>query len=147
MVSEFAQQKDRLLARGLRPTRARLWILGELGGRDDHPTAEMLLEASRRGDHPLSTATLYQNLNRLAEVGLLRRFPGPRGIMRFEADLGPHHHLVCAACGLVLDAQLDEEQVRRLQPVEARTGAPITRWTLQAARIELCGLCPDCQGD
>jgi len=142
-----SQISDRIRASGLRPTTARTLILQELDRRQDHPTAEQLLEATRDDDRPLSTATLYQNLVRLTEAGLVRRFSGQGGVMRFEANLAPHHHLVCSRCGRVSDADLDDKQVRRLKPVELGTGAPITDWKLQTAQIELSGLCPTCQAD
>lgn len=147
MTGDRTRTADRLRERGLRPTKARLRILRELVGRQDHPSAEALLESLRGSGEPLSTATLYQNLNAMADAGLIRRFSGAEGVMRFEANLDPHHHLVCARCGRVLDAFVDEEQLRRLQPVDVVTGEPIAGWELQTVQLEVQGLCPVCRGE
>lgn len=59
---------------GLRPTRQRMalgWLL--FGKGDRHLTAEMLYEEASQAKVPVSLATVYNTLNQLTDVGLLRQ--------------------------------------------------------------------------
>lgn len=131
--------------RGLRPTRARRLILGRLLKRNDHLTAEELRQALRRNGHVVSVATLYQNLNRLAQAGLLAGFPDAGGKVRFDANAGPHTHLVCTACGRILDIAPDDRRLATLRVELPRATRSYQGWTLNAVRFELRGLCPACR--
>ena len=66
--------KEMLQSVGLRPTRQRMalgWLLFGKGGR--HLTAEMLYEEACQAKVPVSLATVYNTLNQLMELGLVRQ--------------------------------------------------------------------------
>ena len=68
-----------------------------------HPSADELY-ARLKGEHPqLSLATVYRNLNRFAEQGIVRRLTIPGGGDRFDGDTSVHHHFLCEQCGRVTD--------------------------------------------
>lgn len=146
MGSSNSQAAQLLETRGLRPTDARRYILELLLETHQHYTPEELSEALRSRGRPLSIATLYQNLNKLAEKGLLVRFKGPDGVLRFDANVAPHHHLVCIECGAMVD-------VKVIGPLARISPKPVTRgealemdsWSIQEKHIEFRGLCPACQ--
>lgn len=131
---------DMLRNRGLRPTRARRLILETLSADKSHPSAEDLFDAFRRKRKKVGAATLYQNLNRLADAGLVRRFPGPLGLMRFDGKLAPHDHVSCRECGRIDD--VEDGGVRDPAQIE---GLERAGWQVEGVRVEYDGLCPDCR--
>ena len=86
---------------GLAVTPQRLAIFRRLAATDRHPSAEELHAAVRREMPTLSLATVYKTLDALAGIGAVRPVSrlGARG--RWDANLEPHHHLVCTSCGTV----------------------------------------------
>jgi Fe2+ or Zn2+ uptake regulation protein len=112
---------------------------------NDHLSAEEIRIALRRRGHVVSIATLYQNLARLSEAGLLASFADSEGLVRFDANTAPHAHLVCSRCGRILDLSLTSPLVNRLNISGAKPARQYRGWTVQNARLELCGLCPKCR--
>src|SRR2546423_151905 len=57
----------------------------------------------------LSSATVYETLDLLAELGLVRRVKTPRGAATYDSRVADHHHVVCGECGRIedLDAAVD----------------------------------------
>ncbi|MBC5580756.1 transcriptional repressor [Anaerofilum sp. BX8] len=104
-----------------------------------HPTAEEVYQRVAARHPSISKATVYRNLNSLAEDGLVRRVAMPDAADRFDFTVGPHYHIKCAGCGRVIDApaaympRLDAE-------TEKETGFRISRHDLVFE-----GLCPACR--
>lgn len=145
MDSGGHEPRQRLQERGLRATHARELILEELGSRHDHPCTEQIAEALRARGEKIGVATLYQNLNTLAETGLIARLKGPDGLMRFDANTALHHHLVCLHCGRIVDAEIERLLPAMGMPRCPHTGKPLHDWSLQGVQLELKGVCPDCR--
>ena len=134
-----------LRSRGLRCTSARRLILGALRETYDHPTVEELSSSLSEQGNGVSVATIYQNLNRLADVGLVTRFLDSQGLLRFDANLAHHHHMLCTACGRVADIEVSEREASQLDVVADDLAAEHTTWQLENAQLELRGICPTCQ--
>jgi Fur family transcriptional regulator, iron response regulator len=96
--------KAMLLKAGLRPTRQRL-ALGELlfakGNR--HTTAEVLHGEAIAARIPVSLATIYNTLNQLTNVGLLRQVPVDGSKMYFDTNLSEHQHFYLEGDNELLD--------------------------------------------
>ena len=86
-------------------------ILSCLRGTDLHPSAEMVHEMLQT-DHPdISLATIYRNLSRFKEQGIIQSLGTVNGIERFDANTAPHVHFVCNCCSAVMDLhQMDAPQ-------------------------------------
>ena len=86
-------------------------ILSCLRGTDLHPSAEMVHEMLQT-DHPdISLATIYRNLSRFKEQGIIQSLGTVNGIERFDANTAPHVHFVCNCCSTVMDLhQMDAPQ-------------------------------------
>ena len=128
-------------AAGLAVTPQRLAIFRELAATDVHPSAEELHTAVRREMPTLSLATVYKTLDTLATIGAVRPVSrlGARG--RWDANLAPHHHLLCTACGRVTDVVEP-----RLDAVAQPAAAVATRHGFAAAghAVEIFGRCAAC---
>ena len=142
MACERHEITEQLRRHGLRPTPARCRILELLTRRREHYTPEEMLEALREEGEPMSIATLYQNLSKLTEAGLVARFLGADGVSRFDATTEPHHHLVCEVCGRIVDVEAEGLKALKPRPLH---GDSLAGWQVREKRVEFVGVCPACQ--
>lgn len=122
---------------GLRATRPRLRLLEFFARTRGHFTPEEISEQLRAQGQPISIATLYQNLKTFSDRGLVKEMIGQGGEVRYDTNLEPHSHLVCLRCGQLTDIHLNLQELR---PASQGSG-----WLITQARVDLQGLCPDCQ--
>ena len=134
-----------LKKRNVRPTEARLLILATLTREANHLTTDELAERLREAGHKIGIATLYQNLNTLADSRLLKRFCDGDGIMRFDANLEPHQHIVCIQCDAMMDITVDKDALSTI--MSPYNGNRLAEWQVERADVELHGLCPRCRDD
>jgi Fe2+ or Zn2+ uptake regulation protein len=144
-AGETAEIAHQLRTRGLRATAPRREVLRFLRGHGEHLTAADILHALRRARRPVSIATLYQNLRTLSAHGLLKRFAGPDGVMRYDINPGAHHHLVCERCGRIADVEIAGEQAVRPVPAREPGRRGLAGWRVRLRHVEFRGLCPDCR--
>jgi len=108
-----------LKEKGLRVTPQRYAIYANLLARDDHPTADQLLDDLNQ-DIPISSqATVYNSLQTLCEAGLVREVLLEHGVSRYDANAEQHHHFVCDQCGAIRDLPWDTFKsldLNRVQP-------------------------------
>ena len=119
-----------------RMTRQRKIILEELRNLHTHPTADEVYERVRKRLPRISLGTVYRNLEVLSESGLIKKLNGTP--MRFDGKLDAHHHARCLRCSKVEDVQLK----RKIGLKDLDGG--LEGWNLVERRVELWGLCPDC---
>ena len=132
----------RCRASALAVTPQRLAIFRQLAATDRHPSAEELHAAVRREMPTLSLATVYKTLDTLAAIGAVRPVSrlGARG--RWDANLGPHHHLICTECGAVGDVteRALDAAARPARRVAARHG-----FAAAGHAVEIFGRCAACR--
>lgn len=93
---------------GLKLTHQRMEILRELAQTTDHPSAETVFHRVREKLPSVSLDTVYRTLNTLAEQGLVTRVNVAQDQGRFDANVAPHHHMVCARCKAIQDFHWQE---------------------------------------
>lgn len=101
--------------------------------------AELLSEARRR-QLAIGRATLFRALDLFGRLELIEHIDLPGGRHAYVAcESARHHHLVCSGCGQSIEiGELDLS--RDLAQVADRTG-----YRLDRHRLELFGVCRDCQ--
>ncbi|GAA1482525.1 fur family transcriptional regulator FurA3 [Gordonia sinesedis] len=125
---------------GLRVTAPRLAVLETL---DAHPhsTADYVATEVRERLGGVSTQTVYDVLRACADRGLLRKIEPAGSPVRYETRAGDnHHHLVCRACGSILDVDCVVGAAPCLAPVDDHG------YDIDEAEITFWGLCPTCKG-
>ena len=91
---------------GFKMTPQRRVIIGFLESAKSHPTADDVFFAVNKKFPMTSRATVYNTLNWLKSVGMLReRFEGEK--VRYDPNCEQHHHFVCSECGKVEDIGFD----------------------------------------
>jgi Fur family ferric uptake transcriptional regulator len=129
-----------LEAAGYRLTSPRRALAGLIASRRGHFTAEELLEESRRGRLGLGRATIFRSLDVLAALGVVERLDLPSGGHAFvTCQPAHHHHVVCSSCGR--SAGVVDLGIERIAAAVGRQ----TGYRVDAHRLELFGLCPECQ--
>lgn len=106
-----------------------------------HPTAEYLYSVLKEKDPNISLATLYRNLNQMAEKGLIKKIDGLESASHYDHNTHEHYHFICKKCKKVFDisSNVAPEIVVK---TKAETGFEIDSYD-----IVFSGLCKDCFED
>jgi Fur family ferric uptake transcriptional regulator len=130
---------EHLRAAGLRVTRPRLAVLAEVGA---HPHADVdtITRGARARLGSLSTQAAYDVVHALTAAGLLRHIEPAGSPARFELDTGDnHHHLVCRACGQIVDVACATGDAPCLQADDD------AGYLVDEAEVTYWGLCAACR--
>ena len=95
----------RCRAAGLKVTHQRTAIYGMLASTGGHPTPEEVYAEIRTQIPSISLATVYKVLDQFYQNGFLRKVSTETQVARYDANLSPHHHLICSSCGTILDVK------------------------------------------
>ncbi len=91
-----------------RNTPQRMKILQYLKSVNSHPTAEIVYNAIKADMPTITLATVYRNLNLLAENGEILRLEINKEF-HFDAFCDSHQHFVCENSGKIYD--LDDHEI------------------------------------
>jgi Fur family ferric uptake transcriptional regulator len=122
----------------LRVTRPRVAVLAAVY---DHPHAdtEAIIGVVRDDLGEVSHQAVYDVLKALTVAGLLRRIQPAGSVARYESRVADnHHHLVCRACGVVVDVDCAVGEVPCLSASDDHG------FTIDEAEVVYWGLCPEC---
>ena len=100
------------------PTQQRLQIAQLLLVRDQHLSADQVLELVNETGNRVSKATVYNTLNLLAEKGLLVPRTLREGRTVFDPNLERHHHLIDTGTGEIHDVPWDAIEVSNVAGLE-----------------------------
>ncbi|MCG5433281.1 transcriptional repressor [Mycobacterium sp. MYCO198283] len=131
---------DKLRSASLRVTRPRVAVL-EAVHHHPHADTETLFGVVRQTLPDVSRQAVYDVLNALTTVGLVRRIQPSGSVARYESRVGDnHHHVVCRSCGVIADVDC---AVGEAPCLTASDGAP-QGFAIDEAEVIYWGLCPDC---
>ena len=136
------QLSEYLAGQGLKSTRQRDVVLNVFVSAGRHLSAEELYLLVKKSHPRTGYATVYRTLKLLAHAGLAEERRFEDGFTRYEyrATDGHHDHLICTKCGRIIE--FENERIEQLQQDVARKN----RFQVQSHKLELYGLCSDCQG-
>ncbi|MGI6656803.1 MAG: transcriptional repressor [Desulfobulbus sp.] len=120
-------------------THQRDLILDELRQSQEHPTADELYEKVKKRLPRISLATVYRNLEVLAEVGLIKKLEISGRQKRFDGDISDHEHVFCSQCHRIDNIPKSEIPPRLLDDIQ------IPGYRITGYRIEFSGICPACR--
>lgn len=128
------------MERATRYSKKREAILDAIRSTDVHPSADWVYQALKPAFPDLSLGTVYRNLARFKEEGLIGSVGTVNGQERFDAIVTPHTHFICQACGAVMDLlELKAEEYLDLDRIARQHGVKIDRYELI-----FYGVCPGC---
>lgn len=141
-MASKADYADQLRAARLRVTRPRIAVLDEVRTHP-HADTETIFLAVRDVLPDVSRQTVYDVLNALTSVGLLRRIQPLGSVARYETRVGDnHHHVVCRSCGTIADIDCAVGAAPCLTPSDL-DGA-FSGFVLDEAEVIYWGICPEC---
>ncbi len=129
-----------LRASGGRITPARRALVSALLSSHSHATAEDLAEIVQRSHPDVHQSTIYRTLDALEELGIVDHVHLGHGRAVYHLADDPHQHLVCEACGHVLEVPdaIFADLATQLQERFA--------FTLRPNHFAVLGRCEDCVG-
>ena len=113
--------RDLLEERGIQATAQRMRIAGLLFARDQHLTAEQIIQALAEEGTEVSKATVYNTLNLFAGKGLVKslQVDPERGV--FDSNTQPHYHIHVEDTGELIDVPPAAVEFARLPPLPPGT--------------------------
>ena len=120
-------------------SRQRDLILKALRENVVHPTADFIYTVLKEKEPNLSLATVYRNLNLLANEGIIRKIEGLDGVAHFDHNTHNHYHFICSKCNKVYDVPYD------IAPDLAEKVLAATGMEAESCEITFKGLCCDCK--
>lgn len=123
----------------MRMTPQRSIILEELKRSRTHPTADEVYEVVRKRLPRVSLATVYRNLEKLTQEGLIQTVELRGCPRRYDGWVDEHIHVRCVGCGKVEDIS-DGVLYRAGERVGELSG-----YTILGHHIEFTGRCPRCE--
>ena len=121
----------------LKVTPQRLKIIAMLE-KHGHLTIDELYRLMLQEFPNVSLATIYKNINQMAETRLIQEVKIPGGKSVYEIVKEPHLHMVCDRCHKVEDIIIGTDKI--IKEAETASG-----YKIQESFITLRGICPDCQ--
>ncbi|PHR72790.1 MAG: transcriptional repressor [Arcobacter sp.] len=128
--------------KGLKYTEQREIVLRVLMSVEEHLTAEDVYNhiKSTYKDSNIGIATVYRALSFLEDVKLITSIAFGTEGKKYEANLKAHHdHLICTACGKIIEF-LDEEIEKRQDNI-----AKVNNFKITSHSMQLYGMCQECQ--
>lgn len=99
-VHEFIERSKDL---GLKVTPQRIAIYRELASTNQHPSTETIYKKIKDYYPNISLTTVYRTLETFEKLGLISVVNVLYNAARYDANLDPHHHVVCTECKKVED--------------------------------------------
>jgi len=138
---DVASELDRFTSacreQGTPVTHQRLAVYRVLLETDAHPDADTIFRQLRPHYPALSAATVYNTLELLEGLGLVKKVGSPGTSRRFDANRHPHHHLWCERCHSLSDVEFDAAPAVSLPPG--------VDFEVSDFSIQFSGLCAQCK--
>ena len=103
-----------------------------------HPTADEVYEAVSQQNPVISRGTVYRNLNKLCDQGLIKKRYISGEPERFDHICTSHYHAKCLGCGKIYD--IDMEYIPDLQ----KNIRNLSDFQFTEHNITFCGYCKEC---
>ncbi|MBR5783244.1 MAG: transcriptional repressor [Clostridia bacterium] len=101
-----------------------------------HPTAEEIYENIHDKYPHISFATVYRNLNLLADHGEILRLHLPEGPDHYDFTVKPHYHFLCRKCHNIVDSDIPyTHSLDHISPEGCVAESHV---------LTIIGLCKDC---
>lgn len=138
-----ATLRQALAGKGIKSTKQRLAVLGELEKSDAPLTAEDLFMKAHAQCETLSLSTVYRIVDMLCEKGVVMRsglMEGGRSL--FELTPVVHrHNLICVRCHKIIP--LEDCPLSQYESDIAKS----TGYNISGHKLEVYGVCPKCSKD
>ena len=112
-------------------------ILNILRKSNDHPSADLILDRTRKEFPNISLGTVYRNLKQLKESKLILSYIFA-GSHHYDGILDPHHHFYCVKCRDIIDLPIKD-------PIISNDLLEKLNLSVEGVELSLTGLCSNCK--
>ena len=123
-----------------RATRQLEAVFQALQGDPTHPFADEIYRRVRKKLPRISLATVYRNLQRLAEDGKIHTVLLGERVARYDPETSDHDHFICESCGRVIDLFLERDRQVDLTPLVS------DGYIVTTHNLTVYGFCQVCAG-
>ena len=139
-IAERLRELERLCrSKGVALTVQRRVVFQAVLERDDHPTADQVLEMVSDRVPGISRTTVYRVLDTLADMGVIHRLHHAGASARFDGKIHRHHHLICRVCHKVID--LEDQKLNRTRVSHVSNEG----FEIEDFSVHLIGTCSACR--
>jgi len=126
---------------GIKVTPQRIAIYKELASTDQHPSTETIYKKIKDYYPNISLTTVYRTLETFEKLGLISVVKVLYNAARYDANLDPHHHIVCTECKKVEDVY--DESLNNLDISNKTLGD----YQVEGYSLLLSGVCTSCRSN
>lgn len=138
-IAERLQEFEALCRRqGVSFTVQRRVVLEAVLERDDHPTADQIVEIVKQRVPNISRTTVYRVLDALVDMEMIRRLHHPGPAVRYDGKVRRHHHLICKRCHKVID--WEDVRLNRIRPPDVEAEG----FEIEDFSVHFTGVCGEC---
>ena len=101
-----------------------------------HPSADEIYDILKKDNPNLSLATVYRNLNQLAENNEILKVQIPGQKDRYDCTVHEHYHFVCSNCSTVYDIEKSSIPAPLLETINGHS--------ISSFDLTINGICKDC---
>ena len=104
-----------------------------------HPTAERLYAILKESNPSLSLATVYRNLNKMAQFWIIKKIQGLVASDHFDHNTGEHFHFICEICNKIYDIP------KEVAPEVMQNVENISNHKIFSFDLLMKGVCENCR--
>lgn len=123
----------------IRNTKQKELILQVLNNDKSHPTIKDIYDQVHALDNKIGQATVYRNVNKLVNVGEVRRLKFDDDSVHYEEYENNHCHFICNSCNRIIDI-LDDEISIPVDKISSNYNIEI-----EECEITFHGECDECK--
>jgi len=122
-------------------SRQRKRILETLRRKPVHPSAEYIYKTLKEENSGIGLATVYRNLNKMADEGIIKRIDGLENSVHYDHNTHIHYHFFCKKCRKIFDLPSD------ISPNLVQKAEMVSGFRIETHEIVFHGLCNHCKVD
>ncbi|MDI9495448.1 MAG: transcriptional repressor [Bacillota bacterium] len=126
---------NELKKKNIRLTHQRLKILEYLYNAKTHPTVEEIYSALKKEVPSLSKTTIYNTLNYLSELNIIKSLIIDENEARFDGVTDNHGHFKCSKCGKIYDFDIN---------MDALAADRLDNFEINEKTVYFKGICSGC---
>ncbi|MEG0736348.1 MAG: transcriptional repressor [Longicatena sp.] len=114
-------------------------VLQYMKAMDGHASAEEIFAGLNTENQKVSLATVYRNLNILAEMNEIKKIAHPMYGYVYDKTCNPHYHLHCVKCNELLDLNIPYQESMNNE------FSKLCNHDLQSHNLIFGGVCEECR--
>lgn len=135
MKLNFEDLTNEMKNKNIRLSHHRLKVLEFLNDNRIHPTVDQIYIELHKDIPTLSKTTVYNSLNALIDVGLVKVITIEDNETRYDIVTDNHGHFKCESCGNIYDFEINLDNF---------TSKDLNDFKINNKDVYFKGICPDC---